>query len=203
MRHPSFSAPIRLSSGTGRPRNSGVVVKPPTVVSGSSRSRRARRTEMIEMPLCLGASGRCGRPARCSRHVAHSCRSCSVDDVLVPSRSPVRRLARSVQLGLGVADGEVSSPRGSSASRRTSAPVPKRMRVGHRVDGHEGERRASPACLVEEDELVGGRRPWPPNSVGQPMPSQPSLPMRERCRATPRPTPGLRGGLHLRVSSSA
>ena len=57
--------------------------------------------------------------------------------------------------------------------------VPYRMSIGPTVlRVTNGKRCPGSLDLGEEDELIGGRAPCPPYSLGQPIPSQPSLPIR-------------------------
>jgi hypothetical protein len=84
--------------------------------------------------------------------------------------------------------------------------VPKRMMVGPTVlmvtNGN-----GAPARRVSSKKMnwsVAGR-PWPPNSVGQPMPSQPSLPIWRTTwsQASPPSPPSARPARTSSVSRSA
>ena len=114
-----------------------------------------------------------------------------VDHVLVAvAHGPgAQRRQVGARLGLGVADGEVDvagQDPGQEVLLLLLGAVAHDGRPD-RVDGDEGE--GAPARRVSSKKMnwsVAGR-PWPPYSVGQPMPSQPSAPiLRDRVAASAR-----------------
>ena len=102
----------------------------------------------------------------------------SVDDVLVavPHRPGLQRGQVGARLGLGVADAEVDVAGQDLGEEEVLLLLGPEVHDGRadRVDGQHGHRGPGPHGLVEEDVLLDGPRPWPPYSLGHPMPSHPS-----------------------------